>query len=282
MSALDVKTGNTNSTAGGGGADDDVDDDNDDNNDKDDDVDDDVMCARQKRQALAAHRPGLRTTFQERPILLSALIVLLGMGVTAAFIALGVKGAQREQYMRLEKLGSDVAKAVQSTWNYYNMAALWIHDSCRSTADHAFYYNNNASFPICSRADFRSLYEYLLADGLEFQSISFVPNVTHDYRAQLEAESRAYYQKYYPAVNYTGFMGLLTDPSNPRVVYFRQREEQNFYLPQHLVEPVPGNEYLIDFDVYSSSYSYLLDAALTNWKPSLSAPLPSPNGRYGE
>jgi len=218
-------------------------------------------------------------TMKERPILLFLLMVMLGLGVTAAFVALGVRGAQNDHQLRLEKQASDIVKSVESTWNYYKMAAMWIHDRCRSTADHG---TGDGAFSICSRTDFRTLYEYLVANGLEFQSIAYVPNVTQAQRPALEQEAREYYQTHYPSVNYTGFMTTVQDSTDPSAYYFEPVGERQCYFPQHLVEPVIGNEYFLDYDIYSDPYGFLLDTAVTQWKPILSNPLPSPKGNYGK
>jgi len=216
---------------------------------------------------------------KDHPILLSFFIVVLGLGITVAFMALGVRGVQNDQRLRLEKQASDIANAVESTWHYYKMAAMWIHDRCRSTADHG---TSDGAFSICSRTDFRSLYEYLVANGLEFQSIAYVPNVTNADRPALEQEAREFYQANYPSVNYTGFMRTASDPTDPLKFSFQTAEERSYYFPQHLVEPVIGNEYFLDYDIYSDKHGFMLDKAVTEWKPILSNPLPSPKGNYGK
>ena len=216
-------------------------------------------------------------TIKERTVVLPFLVVVVGMGVGAAFVALGVMGAWSDQRLRLEKQASDLAKAFKATWNDYKLAALWIHEGCRSSRGYAN--TSTSSLNICSRQDFRGLYDYLTAGGgLEFQSIAYAPNVTHEQRSAAEEESRDYYRTNYPSVNYTGFMALAPDPNNTLGVSSRlQRSpEKAFYFPEHLIEPVEGNEHDIDFDIFSAKRPDLVERAVTSWETILSIPVESP------
>jgi hypothetical protein len=72
---------------------------------------------------------------------------------------------------------------------------LWIHEACCDRN--------------ITRQKFKEeLYEYIRAGGLEFQAAEFIPNVTSNLREEFEAEALAYYAKYYPDINYRGFVGV--------------------------------------------------------------------------
>ena len=176
--------------------------------------------------------------------IISIFIVVIGGILCGAFITLGVRHAQEDKEHRFEKHASELVRAVKTTWDNYHLAALWVHETCRSTADHSLL----SGIRICSREDFRELYEYMSAGELEFKSVSFIVNVSGDMRDEMEQEARAYYEKVSPGYNYVGFTGLEDTPQGAR---FLPRIERPYYTPHHLVEPIRGNEFLIDLDVSS-------------------------------
>jgi CHASE1-domain containing sensor protein len=102
--------------------------------------------------------------------------------------------------------------------------------------------------------------------------IEFVPNVTRDERTTLEQDSRDYYNKEYPYIEYQGFVG--TEPDSSGALSLQPRSEQNFYFPIHFMEPIKGSEVAIDLDAYSRPAARIpIDIALQTWKPSLSEPV---------
>jgi hypothetical protein len=123
----------------------------------------------------------------DRTLIFSILIALIGVGVSAAFLGLGLRGADSDKGLEFNKQASEIIKAVEGTWKDFEVAGLWIHEKCRSSA-----YQKDTHLPrgICSREDFLELYEYLLSTGLEFEEIAWVPNVTHVDRANMEEASR--------------------------------------------------------------------------------------------
>ena len=129
----------------------------------------------------------------------------------------------------------------------------------------------SSSLGLCSRKEFRELYEYVKSVGLNFQSAQFMPNVTHAQRAAIEEDSEMYYQQYYPHVNYRGITGLFPKAvEDGGGVTIQPQMEQSFYFPVHYVEPVIGNEAAIELDLYSSQIQRkTIDSAMSNWKPAL-------------
>ncbi|KAG7354498.1 signal transduction histidine kinase [Nitzschia inconspicua] len=162
------------------------------------------------------------------------LIITLGAATCAAFLAVGITAANKDQSEQFHRLASDLTNQIQQAWEDYVAAAAWIHGRCR---DRNF-----------SRADFLQTYEYLNNSGLDFQAAQFDPNITRDEREAAEAEARAFYARHHPQVNYTGFMGFET--ANSTVV--EPRSQQDFYFPIHYMEPIKGNERAIDLDYHAS------------------------------
>jgi CHASE domain len=161
---------------------------------------------------------------------LTALIVTLGAGTAAAFLAVGITSANRDQDASFDRLGADLVKKVQGALEDYVTAASYIHGRCR-----------HRNF---TRESFREGYEYLLASGLEFKALQFDPNITHDERYAAEAEAREYYAKHYPQVDYRGFKGFnFVNQTVPE-----PRINASFYFPIHYMEPIIGNEAAIDLD----------------------------------
>ena len=210
------------------------------------------------------------------------LIAVLGAGISAAFVATGVSGAYRDQRLQFEKHAGELVSSVASTWTDYRLGGLWVQEACRSTrkSHQEVIHHNNVSLPtMCSRDDFRDLFEYMKTGGLDFRNIAYAPNVTHEYRAAMEEEAASYYREQYPNFNYTGFMGFDPTPENPRAYGVMPRKP--FYFPQHILEPLPGNENYVDYDAYSSAYKFLFDEALEAWAPVVSNPIPVPDGPPG-
>jgi hypothetical protein len=142
-----------------------------------------------------------------------ALILFLGVASSAAFLVVGISSSRTEQENQFQRGATDLVKKIESQFAQYENAASMVHNNCRSR-----------NF---TRTDFRELYEYLIAQGLEFKGVQFDPNVTRAERPAMEAEARAYYALNYPDVNYRGFVGFETEiPSG-----LEPRSEQDFYFP---------------------------------------------------
>lgn len=178
------------------------------------------------------------------------LITLIGAGVSSAFLALGLSGAQRDQDLQFHRQASEVVLGVKTSWESYVGAALWIHEACRSTADQST--TIGISTKICSREDFKELYEYLLAEeDLTLAAIGFAPWLERDDRAAAQQEATDYYSQNYPGIPYFGFTGFETMPgSNETVIWLRSEQQQ--YLPIQYLEPVERNKEFLGFDLWST------------------------------
>jgi hypothetical protein len=197
----------------------------------------------------------------KKTFLFCGLVVVLGCAAAAAFISIGLIGARKEQDEQFNRRSSEVVISIGTTWNAYEFIGLHTHNICRKGV---------------TRREFRELYEHLNSTDLVFQSAVWLPNVTHDQRATLEAEAKEFYAEFYPEVDYSGFAGMEYDPNTPVGFVVRQRSNQSFYFPGHFVEPVMENLGQLDYDLFSGPSVYSrasLEASLSSWKPTLSPPL---------
>jgi hypothetical protein len=144
------------------------------------------------------------------------LIVFLGAATSAAFLVVGISGANMEQSDQFNRLAHELVTQIQQSGEDYVTAASAIHGQCRGR-----------NF---TRSDFRQTYEYLLGTGLDFQAAQFDPKITREERDGAEAEARAFYAQHYPHVNYRGIIGFETDNST----VLEPRSEQDFYFPAHV------------------------------------------------
>jgi len=145
----------------------------------------------------------------------TALILMLGMIVSGAFLGVGLSAAFQSQNEAFDRNAVDIVNKISNAWNDYVNAAGVIHGRCRSRE--------------FTRTDFRELYETLTGGGLAFQAAQFDPNITRDQRASYEQEAREFYAQYYPHVNYRGIVGFETENSTN----LEPRSQQDFYFPIH-------------------------------------------------
>lgn len=197
---------------------------------------------------------------KSRTFILGFLIIAVGLACAVAFSVVSIRSDRSDQQLRFEKQADSVAQSIHSRWEDYEMVAMWINQAFRDKED-------TSSFSQ-ARKEFEVLYKYVLANGLEVQSISYVPNVTNSVREALEEESREYYNRTLPGYSYRGFTGL-----GPGYKSVEVRPTQPFYFPEILLQPLRGNEFFIDFDMYSSLFSSLIDQALAMETPLTSIPL---------
>ena len=119
--------------------------------------------------------------------LLALCIVVVGVLCATAFLTVGIRGLRNDQSLRLQKKTTEIVKAVQTTWNEYETVALWIHQNFRTKDDFSTFSEERHNFEI--------LYEYTKSIGLEIESLAYVPNITHRFRAGLEQEAAEYYRE---------------------------------------------------------------------------------------
>ena len=94
-----------------------------------------------------------------------------------------------------------------------------------------------------------------------------IPNVTQANRATLEQESKEYYAKNYPDVDYDGFVGFVKREDGEGLTVASMPEEPS-YWPVHYMEPVAGNEAALDLDLYSHpARRQAINKAVETWKP---------------
>lgn len=167
-------------------------------------------------------------------MMIIGLIIFLGAATCAAFLALGITAAKKDQEEQFTRRADDIISRMQRSWEDYVTAAAWVHGRCRGR-----------NF---TRNDFRRTYEYLIASGLQFQALQFDPNITNDQRPAAEEEARKFYEENYPSVDYRGFVGFNFDNSTQ----LDPRNESAYYFPIHYMEPVVGNERAIDLDYHAS------------------------------
>ena len=161
----------------------------------------------------------------KRPSAIACLVIFLGSAATAAFGGLGISSAIVAADKDFDRSASVLIRQVEMAWKDYEVAALWTHQACTSHKDF-------------SHQDFRELYEQLRSTGIDVQ-IEFVPNVTHAQRAEYEEQTRAYYAKEYPYIDYKGFVGL--EPVNGTgEIALVPRSDAEFYFPVHFIEPIIG------------------------------------------
>lgn len=207
-------------------------DENDDSNNNDNDNDNGDFNDGDKNASDCDSESVSRTTSSHRSgghvnvtTVIVLLIIILGLATSGAFLSLGITSAMAEQDDQFFRSATDLVRKIKSAWEDYVHAASVIHGHCR-----------NRDF---TRQDFRNLYEYIIADGLDFQAAQFDPNVTLAERAAFEEEARTYYAEHYPHVNYTGFRGFNTEADTSLQPRWWNA---SFYFPIHYMEPVVGNE----------------------------------------
>ncbi|CAB9516454.1 Receptor-type guanylate cyclase gcy [Seminavis robusta] len=211
------------------------------------------MTSVSRRQAEVAQRS--KETSTRFITLFAFLVLLVGCAASACFLYLGITSAKNDEQDHFDRRATEVVQELKSAWGDYEVAGLWIHESCRKRD--------------FTRRDFTELYEYIRSDGLTFQAAEFIPNVTHAERAQVEQEDREFYSEFYPnRVTFHGFKGFEPDPEGGMSV--QNRSQQEFYFPVRFVEPVEANAAAAGFDLYSSaSRKASIHEALGTWEPSL-------------
>ena len=194
-----------------------------------------------------------------RPLIFAIISFLVGVMVCTAFLIVGISGENKVEDALFHSHSLERVNQVESAWESYTVAALWIHHTC---------WNRNFT-----RLEFKELYEHLISTGIKFQTMSFIPNVTQAERKSMEAEAQVYYQEIAPDWKYQGFVGLEANSTNADgATTLKSRSIQPFYFPIHYIEPFVGNEAAVDFDPYSSTpRKETIDLALKTWKPALTS-----------
>jgi hypothetical protein len=202
---------------------------------------------------------------------LAFCIFAVGTVCAVSFLAVGIPGLKVEQAVRFEKQTNEIVQAVQSTWEDYELVALWIHQSMRTKQNYSSFWHERQEFSVLSR--------YVQAHGVNPHSMGYVPNVTHAERLALEEESRVYYSQVAPQLPYQGFTEWQANRSSVRGYSVVKAPVREVYFPQVLIEPLEGNEAYVDVDMSSSGQAPLLWQALAEQKVVVSPPFS--RGRSG-
>ena len=209
---------------------------------------------------------------QRIKIVLICLIVLIGAAAASAFVTLGLVGAFHETKSSFEHRAKDLTYSIDSAFHDYQIFGLWTHESCfkpnHRNVNISLWQDPAQHLGFCSREDFSRLYAYIQSVGVEVQAIEFIPNITNNARAAVEAESRKYYSEYYPTINYTGFTRVAVNATPGS----RTAPEADlpFYFPVHYVEPVLPNSAAIDLNLYTNpARKEGIDKAIETWQPTL-------------
>jgi len=186
-------------------------------------------------------------------------IVLLGLTACITFIAFGYHFHNTDMEGRFTGQANQITYQVLSAWTTYEMFGAWVHESCHKSVEPNEQIDVNEDVAghlgYCSRSEFRRLYEYIRAQGVEFSAVQMLRNITHEYREPLEREARSYYESNYPNVEYAGITERVFRPDGS--FYLTKRVESPYYMPIHYVEPVVGNVAAIDLDRLAGRYSLL-------------------------
>ena len=218
--------------------------------------------------------------------MLSLVIVMVGVAVGCLFLKLGIHSATKASSNYFHRAATDIAHKIELSWHDYEIFSLWAHESChkfphqQQTSDTTTTTTTTVTakeevdeeggestfleekLHICSREEFRNLYEHISSLGLNLYSLQYVTRVEHQYRTMYEHDSRQYLATHYPHIPYSG----ITARNGPNS--FNQTKQEVYY-PVSRVEPIEGNEAAIDLDTYHSAKA-LIDQVLSSWKPTLS------------
>jgi signal transduction histidine kinase len=207
---------------------------------------------------------GAKPKSHRHTIVLAFCIFAVGTICAVAFLAVGIPGLKVEQAVLFEKQTNEIVQAVQSTWEDYELVALWIHQSMRTKQNYSSFWHERQEFAVLSR--------YVQAHGVNPLALGYVPNVTHAERLALEEESRDYYSQVAPELPYLGFTEWQANRSSAPGYSVVKAPVRDVYFPQVLIEPLEGNEAYVDVDMSGSGQGALLRQALAEQKVVVSPP----------
>jgi len=234
-----------------------------------------VTLHHQQRRKMGQARP--TTSFPHNKWVFTAVIVLLGGVASAAFLSLGIVGMRQEEADQFDHEAEELAHGIMAVCREYEMFALWIHQGCHRSFERQTSISMEQDIErylgMCTRNEFKSLYEHIASLGLDFQSAQFVPLVNHTERYELEKQSSLYYKQNYPDLVYQGITGVTYNIAGERIIHSRQ--EQPFYWPIHFLEPILNNEAALDLDIYAEEIMQRdsIEKVIATYKPALSSRL---------
>lgn len=205
------------------------------------DTESQVTAHQQEDTRDVKHKQDLKKAAR-RTWFIALLVVMMGAAASGCFLYVGISSAQHQEQDRFDRHAHDLSKEITSSWRDYVTAAQWIHEACRDWRGGSY-----------TRADFRVLYNYIIAGGLDFFLAEWVPNITHVERPALEAEAASYYASD-ANVEYKGFVGIEPNPNDPEEIGLFPRTQQPFYFPIHFLEPYERIGEAEHLDLYSIIY----------------------------
>jgi len=206
------------------------------------------------------------------PYLLSFMIIFVGGALAAAFLTVGIKDSKEKSSHHFEQTARDIVQDIRGAWLQYETFTLWAHESCHQLVPGPT--NSSGTdlddiLHLCSRDEFRNIYEQILSVGMHVHSLQYATKVEHRYRQEAETESRRWMEEFHPDTTYQGFTARHSNDQGQNVKF--TAPERPFYFPLHRIEPFQGNEDVYDDDVYYHS-SKLIGSVLETYKPVLSPP----------
>jgi signal transduction histidine kinase len=205
----------------------------------------------------------------------SFAILLIGTGISIAFVATGINSIRQHHKQDFVSRSQTVIRSVSSAWSAYEVAGLMIHNSCRAKETDRDKYLSRG---ICSRSTFADLYTSLVFSDLDFEAISWVVNATQIDRVDLENESADYIDEHaslFPGnYSYVGFLGYEPDAKAKNGLSPMRRSVHDFYYVAHYILPIFGSyAYATDFDLNTNpTRQAAIENALQLSRPALSEP----------
>ncbi|CAB9503949.1 Receptor-type guanylate cyclase gcy [Seminavis robusta] len=221
---------------------------------------------------LEKSQHGKKRDFTRDKWIFTTTIVLLGAAVSGAFIALGVVSAQDSSQQSFRQRATEIVFQVEASWNVYVLFTKWTRESCHKPFEATgiqpgFRMGDDPSWALgyCSDAEFDKIFEYSTTEGLIFQSLQYVPNITDAERPYIEAYAEQYYETNYPGkVDFVGFKQRGASGLEPSETY-------DFYFPVVHLLPVETNAAAVLLDPYNTipTSKVLYDKATSTWEPAL-------------
>jgi hypothetical protein len=111
---------------------------------------------------LQRHSMNIEKT-AKRAMVAAVLVLLVGAAAGASFLYLGISNAKGDMEDTFVKRSEDLGKQITGALDDYELACSWIHES-----SHLWRQDN------MTRDQFRTVYDYISATGLEFYGKSMI------------------------------------------------------------------------------------------------------------
>lgn len=101
-------------------------------------------------------------------LLVAFLVVLVGGIASTSFLYLGISNEKNSKDVAFDRRSKDLGKELQGAMSDYELAASWIHESCRLWREEDITSEN-----------FRVLYDYIRDGDLDFYAMEWYVTVGH-------------------------------------------------------------------------------------------------------